>query len=86
MLTGSHHINFRVADNTPGTQKLLLLVCVVAFTQLSPKRYLSLETIDTSSPHNSRGRRWNKFKGLGEREGGTVGTEHLLTPHQRRYQ
>jgi hypothetical protein len=44
-------------------------LCVVAFTQLSPKRYLSLGTIDTSSPDNSRGRCGHKFKGIGEREG-----------------
>src|ERR1700685_2721036 len=60
----------RIADDTPGTQKRPPLVCAVAFTQLSPKRYLSLGPIDTSSPHNTRRRLWHKFKGLREREGG----------------
>jgi hypothetical protein len=39
----------------PGTQEVLLPVCVLASTQLSPERYLpSLGTVDTSSPRNSR--------------------------------
>jgi hypothetical protein len=42
----------------PGTQEILLLVCVITFTQLSPERYLpSLGTIDTSSPRDPRVRR-----------------------------